>query len=63
MLKTDIEVVEDKLEMEQETMDLQIVRNKNGLPVIMGWEGFDAVKAIQEMREEYEDHLAGVHRK
>ena len=49
--------VGDKIELEQEAPKVQIVRNAKGLPVVMGWEGSDAVKALQEMREEQMDRL------
>lgn len=60
--KFNIEVVGDKIEIEEEVPKPRIVR-KRGVRVIMGWEGFDAVKAIKEMREEREEKLAGLFRK
>ena len=52
-----IEIVGDKTELEQEVPKVQIVRNTKGLPVVMGWEGFDAVEAVQQMLEEQMDRL------
>ena len=52
-----IEIVGDKIELEQDVPKVQIVRNTKGLPVVMGWEGFDAVKAVQQMREEQMERL------
>ena len=60
--KFNIEVVGDKIEIEQETSETKIVW-KDGVPVVMGWDGFDAVKALKEMREEREAHLASLSRK
>ncbi len=57
-----VDVVEEKLELTREDDDVKIER-RNGLPVITGWKGFDAAKAVNEMREEYMDRLAGKHRK
>jgi AbrB family looped-hinge helix DNA binding protein len=50
--KLHIEIVGDKLELSQEVPEVKIVRKKDGLPVIVGWEGFDAAKAVREMRED-----------
>lgn len=52
-----IEIVGDKIELEQELPKVQIVRNARGRRVVMGWEGFDAAKAVQEMREERMENL------
>ena len=57
-----VDVVEEKLEFTPEEDEVKIER-RNGLPVITGWKGFDAAKAVNEMREEYMDRLAGKHRK
>ena len=57
-----VDVVEEKLELTPEEDEVKIER-RNGLPVITGWKGFDAAKAVNEMREEYMDRLAGKHRK
>ncbi len=46
------DIVGDKIELEEELPAVKIVRGKRGLPVIMGWEGFDAAKAVREMHEE-----------
>lgn len=55
--KFNIEVVGDKIEIERESPKLKIVR-KGGVRVVMGWEGFDAAKAVNEMREEYLEKLS-----
>ena len=57
-----VDVVEEKLEFTPEEDEVKIER-RNGLPVITGWKGFDAAKAVTGMREEYMDRLAGKHRK
>lgn len=49
------EIVGDKIELAEAPTSAQVIRKKDGLPVIIGWEGFDAAKAVQEMRE---DHMA-----
>src|ERR1700680_3268378 len=35
------EIVGDKIELSQETPAAKIVRKKDGLPVVVGWKGFD----------------------
>ena len=57
-----VEIVADKLEFAPEADEVQIEK-RDGLPVITGWKGFNAAKAVNEMREEYLDRLAGKHRK
>jgi AbrB family looped-hinge helix DNA binding protein len=52
-----IEIVGDKIELEQELPKVRIVRNARGRRVVMGWEGFDAAKAVQENREERMENL------
>jgi len=47
------EVVGDKLELTEEAAEVKIERRKDGLPVIVGWEGFDAAAAVRETREDY----------
>lgn len=51
------EIVGDKIELGQEAPAVKIVRKKNGLRVVVGWEGFDAAKAVREMREEQMERL------
>ena len=46
------EIVGDKIELAEEATSAQVIRKKDGLPVIIGWEGFDAAKAVREMRED-----------
>ena len=56
-----VEVVADKLEFTPEADAVQIVK-RGKRRVVVGWKGFDAAKAVNEMREEYMDQLAGKHR-
>ena len=57
-----VEIVADRLEFTPEE-DAVKIEKRGGLPVIVGWKGFNAAKAVNEMREEYMDRLAGKHRK
>ncbi len=52
-----MEIVGDKIELSQEASELTIVLEKDGLPVVVGWEGFDAAQAVREMREEQINRL------
>ncbi len=52
-----IEVGEDAFSCSPEEDSVRIERRSDGLPVVTGWEGFDAVKAVKTMRE---DHLRRV---
>jgi len=54
--KLTAEIVGHKIQLEEEAPAVKVVR-MGGLRVIVGWEGFDAVKAIQEMRDEREAQL------
>ncbi len=45
-------VIDDRIELSEELPEAEIVRKKDGLRVVVGWEGFDAAKAVREMREE-----------
>ncbi len=54
--KLKAEMIGDKIQIEEEAPEVKVVR-KGGVRVIVGWEGFDAVKAIQEMRDEREEQL------
>ena len=54
--KLRIEMVGDTLELSQEAADAQIVKCGKRR-VVVGWEGFDATKAVQEAREEHLDRL------
>jgi AbrB family looped-hinge helix DNA binding protein len=46
------EIVGDKIELAEEASSAQVIHKKDGLPVIIGWEGFDAAKAVRDMRED-----------
>lgn len=52
-----IELTGDTLELTPEVPETRIERGGDGLPVIVGWEGFDAVQAVAEAREEYLERL------
>lgn len=56
--KLRLDIVGDKLELVQEADEVKVVRRPDGLPVIVGWEGFDAAQAVREMREEQLERLA-----
>lgn len=55
--KLRLDIVGDKLELTQEAEEVQIIRKKDGLPVVVGWEGFDAAKAVREMRDDEVERL------
>ena len=57
-----VEVVADRLEFTPEADAVKIVK-RGKRRVVVGWKGYDAAKAVNEMREEYMDRLAGKHRK
>lgn len=57
------DIVGDKLELEVEPPETKIVKNKSGLPVIMGWEGFNAVEALKQDRAERDAKLIGIKKK
>ncbi len=52
------EVVGDKLELTPEATEVQLVK-RGKRRVVVGWEGFDAAKAVQEMREDQMERLNG----
>lgn len=52
-----VELSGDTLELTPEAAETRIERAEDGLPVIVGWEGFDAVQAVAEAREEYLERL------
>lgn len=56
--KLKAQLVGDRIELEQEQPRARIMRKKDGLPVVVGWEGFDAAKAVREMREDQMSRLA-----
>jgi AbrB family looped-hinge helix DNA binding protein len=62
-VKLRADIVGDKLELEVEPPETKIVRNKAGLPVVVGWEGFNAVDAIKADRAERDAKLIGIRRK
>jgi AbrB family looped-hinge helix DNA binding protein len=51
------EVVGDRVELSEEVPEVKIVRQKDGLPAIIGWNGFDAAQAVREAREEQLERL------
>lgn len=46
-----LEIVGDTLELTPEVPEVKVVR-RGKRRVIVGWEGFDAAKAVREMRED-----------
>ena len=61
--KLRLDVTGDRMELTQEVPEVKIVQKKDGLPVVVGWEGFDAAKAVREMREEQVARLDAPFRK
>ena len=57
-----VEVVVDRLEFTPEADAVKIVK-RGKRRVVAGWKGFEAGKAVNEMREANMDRLAGKHRK
>ena len=55
--KLRVEMVGDKLELSNEVTEVKIEKRKDGLPVIIGWEGFDAAQAVRDMREDQVERL------
>ena len=55
--KLKAEIVGDKIELSQEVSPVTIIKKKDGLPVIVGWEGFEALPAVREMRQEQAKRL------
>jgi AbrB family looped-hinge helix DNA binding protein len=51
------EIIGDKISLGSDVEEALIIRSPDGLPVVVGWEGFDAVKAIAESRKEHEDRI------
>lgn len=47
-----LNVIDDRIELSEDVPEVKIVRKKDGMRVVVGWEGFDAAKAVREMREE-----------
>jgi AbrB family looped-hinge helix DNA binding protein len=55
--KLKAEIVGDKIELEQEMPEVKIVRKKGGRRVVAGWTGFDAAKAVRDMRKDQMERL------
>ena len=51
-----VDVVGDKIELTPEAEEVQI-EERDGLRVIVGWEGFDAAEAVRDAREEHLERL------
>jgi AbrB family looped-hinge helix DNA binding protein len=47
--KLRVDLVGEKLEISVDIPVAKVVLQKDGLPTILGWEGFDATKAVREM--------------
>ncbi|WP_133793909.1 AbrB/MazE/SpoVT family DNA-binding domain-containing protein [Prosthecobacter fusiformis] len=60
--KLRLDMVGDKLELSQEEEDVKVVR-RGKRRVIVGWEGFDAAKAVREMRKDQVERLEAPFRK
>ena len=60
--KLRVEIVGDKLELTQEVPEVKIVK-RGKRRVIIGWAGFDAAKAVREMRADQADRLDAPFRK
>ena len=58
-----IEAGDDAFSCTAEDDPVRIERRPDGLPVVVGWEGFDAAKAVKEAREEHVSRLARPARK
>lgn len=52
-----VEVVGDKLELTEEPVDVELEQAEDGLPVIVGWDDFDALEATRESKSERLDQL------
>lgn len=61
--KLRLDVMGDQMKLTQEVPEVKVVQKKDGLPVVVGWEGFDAAKAVREMREDQVARLDGPFRK
>lgn len=60
--KLRLNVIDDRIELSEEESEARVLRKRNGLRVV-GWEGFDAAKAVREMREEQVARLEAPFRK
>jgi AbrB family looped-hinge helix DNA binding protein len=49
--KLRIEIIGDKMELSHDVPEVKIIK-RGGRRVVVGWEGFDAAKAVREMRED-----------
>ena len=58
-----IEVGADAFSCTTEDEPVKIENRPDGLPVVVGWDGFDAAKAVQEAREQHLDRLSRPSRK
>jgi AbrB family looped-hinge helix DNA binding protein len=50
--KMKVEIVGDKIQIEEEVQPVEWVRNKSGRRVVVGWEGFDAAAAVRATHED-----------
>lgn len=55
--KLRVEVVGDKLELTEEPVPAEFEIRDDGLPVIVGWQGFDAVEAVKLASENRSQQL------
>lgn len=61
--KLRLNVIDDRVELSEGEAEVRVLRKRNGLRVVVGWEGFDAAKAVREMREEQVARLEAPFRK
>lgn len=57
------EIRGDGIALEEEVPQTKIGRGKSGRRVVEGWEGFDAARAVREMREDQVARLEAPFRK
>ncbi len=60
--KLRVEVSGDRLELTQEAAEVKVVK-RGKRRVVVGWAGFDAAKAVREMREQQRERLEKPSRK
>lgn len=56
--KLQARLVGDHIEISEAESEVQIVQKSDGLPAIVGWKGFDAARAVREMREDQVKRLS-----
>jgi hypothetical protein len=51
------EIIGDKISLGSDMEEARTVRSPDGRRVVVGWDGFNAVKAIQASRNEHQDRI------